>query len=146
MTIEFDIPDDRYYDATHHMWAQPQGGTDRVRVGIDALGLQSLGDLAYMSLRAVGDAVQRGEAIGTLEAAKMTGDLIAPVSGVLAARNEAALRDPMLVNDDPYGAGWMVAIQPRDWETESGKLVSGDRLPDWVAGEIERYRSQGWVE
>lgn len=145
-TATYHIPDDRYYDRDHHLWIQRDSTTGRVVIGIDALGLAALGDLAYISLQAVDMQVKRGESIGMLEAAKMTGDLVAPVSGILVARNEAALRDPHLVNSDPYDQGWLVAIEPTDWENESATLVSREELPVWVAAEIERYRSQGWIE
>jgi glycine cleavage system H protein len=146
VTTSYPIPADRYYDGSQHMWAQPGPNADRVIVGIDALGLAALGDLAYISLQAVGTPVKRGQSMGVLEAAKMTGDLIAPVSGTLLERNEPALRDPLLVNHDPYDRGWLVTIQPSNWEYESAILITGEALPGWVAAEIERYRSQGWID
>jgi glycine cleavage system H protein len=137
------IPTDLYYDPSH-VWARldPVG---RITVGIDALGLQSLGDMAYVSLHPAGSAVRRGEPLGVLEAAKMTGDLIAPVSGTVVARNEAVLQDPSLVNQDPYGLGWLVSIEPSDWEKESVTLIHGGAVMDWVSAEMERYRAQGWI-
>lgn len=142
----YHIPDDRYYDRNHHLWVQREPTTGRLVVGLDTLGLAALGDLAYISLQTVGMFVKRGESMGMLEAAKMTSDLVAPASGILVERNEAALRNPQLVNSDPYGQGWLVAIEPTDWENESTGLVSGEELPVWVAAEIERYRSEGWIE
>ncbi len=142
----YHIPDDRYYDRNHHLWIQKDSTTARGVVGLDTLGLAALGDLAYISLQTVGMFVKRGESMGMLEAAKMTSDLVAPASGILVERNEAALRNPQLVNSDPYGQGWLVAIEPTDWENESTGLVSGEELPVWVAAEIERYRSEGWIE
>ncbi len=145
-TIKYEFPDDRYYDATNHQWAllDPAGG--HVLVGIDSLGLEALGELAYISLKSTGTSVRRGESIGTLEAAKMTGDIFAPVSGTLVARNERVLRDPLLINGDPYNEGWIVTIDPSDWEAESTELVHGPALLAWVETEIERYRAQGWVD
>jgi glycine cleavage system H protein len=142
----YHIPDDRWYDRASHMWARLEPVTGRVLVGIDTLGLAALGDLAYISLQAVGGLVHRGEAIGAFEAAKMTGDVVTPVSGTLVERNEAALRDPLLVNSDPYGQGWLVAVEPTDWEHESAVLIAGEALPSWVAAEVERYRAQGWID
>lgn len=142
----YHIPDDRYYDKDKHMWAKLEPTTGRVTVGIDTLGLASLGDLAYLSFQSIGIPVKRGQSIGVLEAAKMTGDLITPVSGTLVDRNEATLRDPYLVNTDPYGEGWLVAIEPTNWESESADLISGEVLPTWIATEIKRYRSQGWID
>jgi len=140
----YTFPPDLYYDRAMHGWVRRDGQT--VTLGLDALGLESLGDMAYISLQAVGIPVRRGEALGTLEAAKMVGDLVAPVSGTISARNEAVLRDPGLVNRDPYGAGWLVQITPSDWVRDSAELVHGAELMAWVEAEVERYRSQGWIE
>jgi glycine cleavage system H protein len=145
-TDSYDIPADRYYDREHHMWAQYDPAIGDVIVGIDTLGLASLGDLAYVTLKDVGKSVKRGESMGTLEAAKMTGDLVAPVSGTIVARNDATISNPGLVNQSPYIDGWMVVIKPSDWENESGQLVSGEGLPDWVDAEIKRYKRQGWID
>lgn len=146
LTNSYEIPSDRSYDREHHMWAQYDPSNAQVTVGIDTLGLASLGDLAYVTLQAVGMLVKRGKSIGTLEAAKMTGDLIAPVSGVIVARNDEAVSNPALVNESPYAEGWMVVIKPNDWDSESAQLVSGDDLPSWVESEIQRYRNQGWID
>ena len=145
-TDSYEIPADRSYDREHHMWAQFDPASGNVFVGIDSLGLASLGDLAYVTLKDVGKLVQRGESMGTLEAAKMTGDLIAPISGTIVARNDNTVSNPSLVNQSPYVDGWMMVIKPNDWEHESVQLISGDGLPAWVEAEIERYKSQGWID
>jgi glycine cleavage system H protein len=140
------FPDDRHYDGETHMWAKRETAVNQITIGIDTLGLEALGELAYVSLQAVGMPVKRGDSIGVMEAAKMTGDVIAPVSGILVARNEPIMRDPGIVNDDPYNQGWLVTIEPHDWETEAAMLVSGAALPAWIKTEIERYRDQGWID
>lgn len=145
-TSSYEIPADRAYDREHHMWAQRDSASGDVIVGIDTLGLASLGDLAYVTLKDIGKSVKRGESMGTLEAAKMTGDLIAPVSGTIVARNDATVRNPGLVNRSPYADGWMVVIKPSDWENESAQLVSGDGLSAWVDAEVKRYKIQGWID
>lgn len=152
-TMEFTIgqekhslPADRAYGRENHMWAQYQAETGQVIVGMDALGLVALGDLAYVTLVPVGTLVQHGQSIGTLEAAKMTGDLSAPISGKIVARNEAVVRNPSIINQDAYQAGWLVVMQPSDWQSEAAQLVSGEGLPTWVKAELERYRQQGWID
>lgn len=144
-STNFHIPDDRYYDGANHLWAKADSATGRVVIGIDELGLQALGDLVYITLKEVGTPVKRGEAVGTLEAAKMTGDIMAPISGILIGRNESVLRDPTLVNRDPYDKGWVVSIDPTAWKKEAVALVSGNAIPAWVDAEVERYRKQGWI-
>jgi glycine cleavage system H protein len=139
------FPEDRGYDAEHHLWAQHEPETGRVRVGMDMLGLEALGDLVVIALYPVGTRVRRGEALGTLEAAKMTGEIIAPVSGIIAEHNPSVLRDPHGVNRSPYDGGWLLRLQPLEWSAEEGRLISGERLEAWVRREIERYREQGWI-
>ena len=147
MTVSksFHVPDDRCYDPVNHMWVRADPSTGRIVVGIDSMGLAALGDLVYIALKDVGTAVKRGEAVGTLEAAKMTGDLIAPVTGILIGCNPNVVRDPTLVNRDPYDTGWIVSLDPTDWRNESAALVAGEAIPAWVEAEVERYRSQGWI-
>lgn len=140
----YSFPPDLYYDPATHVWARNDG--ERVTLGLDALGLESLGDMAYVSLQAVGAPARRGQSLGTMEAAKMVGDLIAPISGMILAVNEAVVRDPGIVNRDPYGAGWIVQIAPSAWPADSAGLVHGAELTAWVEAEIARYRSQGWIE
>ncbi len=134
----FDVPHDLHYDRVHHLWARWDGAMRRVRVGIDSIGLESLGELAYVALKEVGTTVLRGESIGTLEAAKMTTTIAAPVAGTVCRRNDAVLRDPLLVNSDPYDAGWLVEIYPVSWEQDAAELVSGEDIRGWVAAEVER--------
>jgi glycine cleavage system H protein len=138
-----DVPHDRCYDSVHHLWARLDQDTGHVIVGIDSLGLESLGELAYIGLHDQGSRVTRGDAVGTLEAAKMTSLIVTPVSGTIVRRNEDVLRDPLRVNRDPYDTGWLVAIEPTDWEGDRRRLISGQAIDSWVAGEIERLRTEG---
>jgi glycine cleavage system H protein len=101
-----------------------------------------LGELAYISLQAVGLPVKRGESIGMLEAAKMTIDLVAPVSGIIVARNEQAIQNPGLVNRDPYGEGWLLALEPSRWEEESQRLITGPAVLEWAARALAERESQ----
>ncbi|MCB0118923.1 MAG: glycine cleavage system protein H [Anaerolineales bacterium] len=142
----YTIPADRFYGREDHMWALYDHATGNVTIGMDALGLAALGDLAYVSLQPVGTTVSRGETLGTLEAAKMTGDLTSPISGEIVERNDLTIRNPALVNEETYTNGWLVIIKPSDWESESKQLVSTDELPVWVESELTRYRQQGWID
>jgi glycine cleavage system H protein len=138
----FDLPADRCYDAASHLWALRDASTGRVRVGVDAIGLESLGELAYVALLEDGKVVRRGEPLGSLEAAKMTTTIAAPLSGTIVGRNAAVLADPLAVNRDPYAGGWLVEIVPSRWPQEAALLVSGEAIGPWAAREMTRLRSE----
>lgn len=142
----FHLPEELYYEPTHHLWAKKEAETGRIIVGIDTLGLHAIGDLAFLALPEVGAAVKKGEAIGTLEAAKMTSELRTPVSGIVIGRNDKVLKDPYLVNQKPYTDGWLFSIDPTEWESEKSQLVSGTAIQPWADGEIKRYQEQGLFE
>ncbi len=140
---EFLFPEELYYEKNSHMWIKKEND-DIVLTGIDAIGLDNLGDLAYITLRPAGTRVKKGESMGTLEAAKMTGDVFAPVSGTIVAVNDACIQNPGIVNDDAYGKGWLVSIKADDWQRESEAFITGDDLKPWVEAEIKRLESQGF--
>jgi glycine cleavage system H protein len=107
-------PDDLKYTQEHE-WVRTPGETDgSVRVGITHYAQDQLGDIVYVSLPAVGDAVTSGGACGELESTKSVSDVYAPVDGEVVAVNETLDATPELVNSDPYGGGWLYEIVPND--------------------------------
>ena len=105
------FPDDcRYADS--HEYARVEG--DLVRVGISAYAVDQLGDIVFVDLPAVGAAVSQGTGFGTVESVKAVEDLVAPVSGVVEARNEAVLDSPEQLQSDPYGEGWLLQVRAAD--------------------------------
>ncbi len=93
-----------------HMWVRPLDG-DRVEVGITDFAQQQLGDITYIHLPDVNEPVSAGEPLGEIESAKAVSDLFAPASGVVDTVNGAVLDNPELVNEDPYGKGWMLRVR-----------------------------------
>jgi glycine cleavage system H protein len=107
-------PDDLKYTQEHE-WVRAPGDTDgSVRVGITHYAQDQLGDIVYVSLPAVGDAVTAGSACGELESTKSVSDVYAPVDGEVVAVNESLDATPELVNSDPYGGGWLYELVPTD--------------------------------
>ncbi len=141
MKKQFDFKSDRFYNS-NHLWSK-QDAAGIVTVGMDELGLDSLGEMAYLTLPAVGTPVEMGKVMGSMEAAKMTGELFAPISGIVVEKNDAVLQNPLLVNEDPFDKGWLIKIEPANWEEESGAMVSNDELSAWMESEIERFETQG---
>ena len=107
-------PEDLKYTAEHE-WVRRTGETaGSVRVGITNFAQDALGDIVYVSLAEVGETVTAGSACGELESTKSVSDIYAPVSGEVVARNEALDATPELVNNDPYGGGWLFEVVPSD--------------------------------
>jgi glycine cleavage system H protein len=105
------IPDDLRYSREHE-WVRVTGNT--ARVGITDFAQDSLGDVVFVQLPDVGLDVVAGASVSEIESTKSVSDVYVPVSGVVAAVNEALGEQPELVNQDPYGAGWMFDIELSD--------------------------------
>jgi glycine cleavage system H protein len=89
----------------------PGSGTSVVPAGVTDFAQRALGDVVDVSLPGPGGTVRAGEACGDIESVKSVNDLIAPVTGVVRARNDDLTSTPELVNTDPYGRGWMLEIE-----------------------------------
>jgi glycine cleavage system H protein len=107
-------PDDLKYTQEHEWVRSPGESEGSVRVGITHFAQDALGDIVYVSLPAVGDAVTSGAACGELESTKSVSDVYAPVDGEVVAVNETLDATPELVNSDPYGGGWLFELVPTD--------------------------------
>ncbi|MEP9383629.1 glycine cleavage system protein GcvH [Nocardioides sp. KR10-350] len=107
-------PEDLKYTTEHEWLRSPGEHEGSVRIGITQYAQDALGDIVYVSLPAVGDAVTGGETCGELESTKSVSDIYAPVSGEVVAVNSALDATPELVNDDPYGGGWLFEVVPSD--------------------------------
>jgi len=102
-------PEDLRYTKEHE-WARLEG--DTVRVGITHFAQDALGDIVYVDIPGPGTAVNAEQPFGEVESTKSVSDLFSPVTGEIVERNGALEEAPELVNQDPYGQGWMVLIKP----------------------------------
>ncbi len=116
------LPADLKYTKEHE-WAKIEGNI--ATIGVTEFAQSELGDIAWLELPSVGDEAKIGEAFGTIEAVKTVEDLYAPISGKIIEINSDLLDSPELVNDDPYGKGWIVKLELSD-EAEIAKLLSAD--------------------
>jgi glycine cleavage system H protein len=115
-------PEDLKYTSEHE-WVRTPGSADgSVRVGITQYAQDALGDIVYVSLPEVGESVEAGSTCGELESTKSVSDVYAPLSGEIVARNEALDSTPELVNNDPYGEGWLFELVPGDPSAVEGLL------------------------
>ena len=105
------VPKDLKYTSDHE-WVKVEG--DVATVGITDYAQGELGDIVYVEIETVGDTLNSEEVFGTVEAVKTVSDLFMPLSGEVLEFNESLESTPESVNNDPYGAGWMVKIKMSD--------------------------------
>lgn len=104
-------PRDLKYTKTHE-WMKEEGRN--ARVGISNYAQEQLGDIVYVELPEVGRVLQKGEVFGVVESVKAVSDCYAPVSGKVVDRNGELEGSPELINQDPYGRGWLIVIEMSD--------------------------------
>ena len=116
-------PEDLKYTKEHE-WARLEGGV--VRVGITHYAQDSLGDIVYVDLPGPGTQVSAGQPFGEVESTKSVSDIYSPVSGSITERNARLEESPEIANQDPYGEGWMVVIEPTNASELDGLLNAAD--------------------
>ncbi|WP_324663764.1 glycine cleavage system protein GcvH [Haloarcula sediminis] len=126
--MSFDVPDDRRYLESHE-WVRTDDGT--ARLGITDFAQDELGDVVFVELPGEGDELTAGEEFGVVESIKAVSDVYAPVSGTVTAVNEALFEKPELLNEDPFGEGWMLELELGD-ESELDGLLDADAYRDQI--------------
>jgi glycine cleavage system H protein len=116
-------PRDLRYSRQHE-WLRVEG--DQGIVGITAFAQDQLGDVVYVELPKTGSKVEQGKTFGVVESVKTASDLYSPVSGTIVGVNEALADRPELVNQHPYGEGWMIAVA-MSVPDEVNQLLSADQ-------------------
>ncbi len=116
-----ELPGDLQYTSDHEWLRREDDGN--VTVGITDHAQSALGDLVYVELPEVNQEVESGGDMAVVESVKAASDVYAPVSGTVVAVNEALTDDPEAINNDPYGEGWIVKLEPSG---DEGELLSPD--------------------
>ncbi len=128
-----EFPDDLKYTREHE-WLLVEGNV--ATVGITEFAQEQLGDVVFVELPAVGDKVTKDEAMGVVESVKAVSDVYAPVSGEVTEVNDDLPESTELVNEDPYGDGWMVKIQLSD-PTDLDDLMTAAEYEQFVTEQQE---------
>ena len=116
----FKVATDRFYTRAG-VWALVEG--NRVRIGLSDFSQQRSGDIAFPEVKPVGTAVAVGDEVAAIETIKVNVILGSPVNGKLIEVNPAMETAPEAINQDPYGAGWLAAIEAADWDTDRAQLL-----------------------
>ena len=108
---EFEYLDDlRYLDSHEYVRLDGEVAT----IGLSAYALDQLGDIVFLELPEVGDAIEKDESFGSVESVKAAEDLYPPVSGTVTERNEVVIESPEQIAEDPYGEGWLLKVRVKD--------------------------------
>ena len=125
-----DVPDDLRYSDDHE-WLRPDG--EQGLVGITRYAADELGDVVFVELPVVGRTLSRGETFGVIESVKTASDLYSPVSGEVVVVNGSLTGAPQLVNEEPYGEGWLIRLRLAD-PSESELLRDADGYRTLIGG------------
>ncbi|MEX2593892.1 MAG: glycine cleavage system protein GcvH [Anditalea sp.] len=118
----------------NHEWVKING--DTATIGITEFAQRELGDIVFVEVETVGETISLGEVFGTVEAVKTVSDLFMPLTATITEFNEKLESSPELVNEDPYGSGWMIKAKfEGDQPTE---LLSVEEYTELVGAEIEK--------
>jgi glycine cleavage system H protein len=118
-----EIPEGLYYTREHE-WMKIEN--EKCRVGITDYAQKSLHEVVYVDLPGVGKALSQNVTFGTVESVKAVSELYSPIFGDVAERNEKLIESPELVNQDPYGAGWIVIVKPSRLQDDLKALLSAE--------------------
>ena len=117
------------YYSKDWMWIKIEDG--KARVGITDYAQKQMREIVFAELPKVGDEVKKDEAFGTLESIKSVSDLISPLTGKVVEVNEKATESPEVINEDPYGEGWLIVIEPSNLDEELKTLMNFDQAVEW---------------
>jgi glycine cleavage system H protein len=120
-----------YKYTSEHEWICPESG-NKGKVGLADYAQSQLGDIVFLDLPAPGTPVEQGKKMGEVESVKAVSDIFAPASGKVVEVNQSVVDEPKLVNEDPYGAGWLVKLELSK-PSELDALMDSDKYDEFVA-------------
>ncbi|MFQ5761461.1 MAG: glycine cleavage system protein GcvH [Candidatus Bathyarchaeia archaeon] len=125
---EYEVADGLYY-SQDHIWTKPEG--QRLRIGITDYAQKMLRQIVFVDLPKPGVTVKQFEAFMTLESVKTAVDVVSPVSGTVAEVNSDLKANPESINNDPYGKGWLILVEPSSFQEELSNLMDFTKAVEW---------------
>jgi len=125
---DYEVPENLFYHK-EYLWAKKEDG--KVKIGMIDFAQKQLNDIVFVELPGVGDSITQNEPFGTLESVKAVSDLVAPLSGTIEAINEELESKPELLNEDPYGEGWLLIVAPTNLDVDLKVLLDFKAAVEW---------------
>ena len=132
--FNFLIPKDLIYTDAG-VWAAREG--DRARLGLTDYAQQRSGDIAFAKVKAVRTRLQPGDEFAEIETVKVNESLASPVQGIIVVVNASLTEAPELINQDPYGKGWLAVVEIGDWERDRQRLLDAEAYAKLVKEQAE---------
>jgi glycine cleavage system H protein len=124
----YEVPEGLYFSKDFE-WIKIEDG--KVRMGITDYAQKSLREIVYAELPGAGTEVKQGEPYGTVESVKAVSDLIAAVSGTILEVNDEVQSKPETLNEDPYGKGWLIVVNPSNLQADLANLMDFNKAVEW---------------
>jgi len=127
--LDYEIPEKLYYSKEHE-WVRIEG--KEAVVGITDYAQKQLHDIVYVEMKKVGTNIEQFQTMGSVESVKSVSDIFAPVSGSVTKVNDELAENPELLNQDPYGKGWLAKINLKDFNKDLKKLMTTQQYADYI--------------
>jgi len=124
----YEIVEGLYY-SKDYFWVKIENG--KARMGITDYAQKQLREIVYAELPSAGGTIKQNEPFGSVESVKAVSDLIAPLSGTIEQVNEEVTSKPEILNEDPYGKGWLLVITPSNLDAELKNLMDFNAAVEW---------------
>lgn len=131
-----EYPDDLYY-SKEHLWVKVTA--NRGIIGITDFAQQEMGEIIYVELPTEGSPIEQNDVFGSLESSKTVAELYSPVSGEIVSINKDLDEEPSMINDDPYGKGWLIVVELDD-PTELEELLRASEYEDYLEKKMENKK------
>ena len=125
---DYEVREGLYY-SKEWTWVKIEDG--KARIGITDYAQKQLREIVFAELPSVGDEVVKGEPFGTVESVKSVSDLVAPLSGKIEEVNEEVVDNPQIINEDPYGEGWLIVVSPSNLDEDLKTLMNYEESVEW---------------
>lgn len=135
----FELREDLYYWPRNLSWAKVEA-PNRVRVGFSDVASKAAGEVVFVRFRPLGAIVKQGQPVAIVESAKWVGPVESPISGKIVEVNEGLKRNPRLIVEDPYGAGWVAVVEPSNLNEDLKNLIKGSdpKAVEWYREQIAK--------